>query len=153
NTDGTPFLNTVDEGLNYGEEYDFISVEQQSPVSPLVMFMVIVAQSTLHVLDGQTTAGNIKSSVNGVPQPLSYYIHPFDPAFGESPDVLVDGEVHELPYIQSILNAIYILESSVNNIASIYITEHTGFDFEMAGNVFEGTLIPNEGFLQQLEVV
>jgi hypothetical protein len=113
NTDGTPVINTVPEELNYGTEYQIATAEQYRPCDG-IYFMVVAAKQGMH--------GNIDkkyyASLNGVPQLLVYYVHPFR----------LDGSVPNtnlgaLSDIASFLGALYLTEGAVNNIVSIYITD------------------------------
>lgn len=138
NADGTPVVNTVDEGLHYGQDYDVIGTDVFMPTS--MLYLVIVAKSTLHVADGYPSAGYIKASMNGSAQPLSTYIHPFD-VFGNSPITQIDSSIYTLPSIINLLNSIYTQESAVNNIVSMYITDHVGIDFK-----YENSTLIADGF-------
>jgi hypothetical protein len=113
NTDGTPVINTVPEELNYGTEYQIATAEQYRPCDG-IYFMVVAAKQGMH--------GNIDkkyyASLNGVPQLLVYYVHPFR----------LDGSVPNtnlgaLSDIASFLGALNLTEGAVNNIVSIYITD------------------------------
>lgn len=112
-SDGSPIINTVDEGLAYGSEYRVVSAEQYRPCDG-VYFLVCVTKKLMHGLN----SGAYYASVNGVPQPLVYYIHPF----------LLDGEVPStnlgaLGKIGDFLQAIYTDTAAVNNIVSLYVTD------------------------------
>jgi hypothetical protein len=47
NTDGSPVINTVDEGLNYGSNYETVNVINWKPYTN-VLFLVIVTKSLMH---------------------------------------------------------------------------------------------------------
>jgi hypothetical protein len=47
NTDGTPVINTVDEGLNYGSDYEVVDVLNYKPIDNLY-YLVIVTKQTMH---------------------------------------------------------------------------------------------------------
>lgn len=124
NEDGTPIIRTVDEGLDYGTEYETVSIENWIPYDR-VFFLVIVCKQRMDFVSNE-----IEPSLNGSPQPLSYYVHPFK----------LDGSV---PYVKSyndvmlnlskpdkVLLELYKMEVAQNNIVSIYVTEHIGQDFD-----------------------
>jgi hypothetical protein len=71
-TDGSPVINTVDEGLNYGTNYETVNVLNWKPYND-ILFMVIVMKETAHLSGTQVP----QASINAVPQPLCYYVHPF----------------------------------------------------------------------------
>ena len=126
---GNPVRNTLDEGLDYGTEYDVINVERVIP-SNGYKWLVIISKERLH---GSGDYG-IDPSFIGVPQPLTYYITPFLPG-GETPLVdIPDDDMSEPEPITSpetILKNIYEDEQAVDNIVSIYITESPGFGVDI----------------------
>lgn len=122
--DGTPIVNTVDEGLDYGTEYDIVSAEHFNPPNDLY-YLVIVTKSLLHS-EGGATPNTIKSSIIGVPQPLCYYIHPIR-RDGTSPNVSIGGSNLNITSMSTLLSNIYSQDDAVDNIVSLYITEHIGY--------------------------
>jgi hypothetical protein len=118
-SNGAPIINTVDEGLDYGTEYETVSVTNYSPNDD-ILFLVIVSKETIH-----TTPTVIKPSFNGMPQPLTYYIHPFRMVGGE-PIVMVDGQTRSVSPINTALKGLMSNEQAVNNVVSIYVTEYPG---------------------------
>lgn len=119
NTDGSPVVNTIDEGLNYGTEYETVQVTHYKPNDD-ILFLVIVAKEAMHV-----SPSVITPTFNGMPQPLTYYIHPFRLVGGE-PILLIDGEQRTLSPILDTLKGIFSLENSVNNVVSLYVTDFFG---------------------------
>jgi hypothetical protein len=108
-----PIVNTVDEGLNYGSEYNIVSVENYRPCDG-VYFLVVVAKQGMH--------GNIDKayygSINGLPQLLVYYIHPFR-LDGSTPPT----DLGNLSSVVDMLGAMYTQDNAVNNIVSMYVTD------------------------------
>lgn len=115
NDDGTPVINTIDEGLDYGTEYETISVENIRPNGGY-KWLVIVTKTPLHM-----DTGEAEPTVIGTPQPLSYYMVPFKDN-GDTP--LVNGEPVTMPEL--LLKEIYKDEQAVNNVVSLYVTDYTG---------------------------
>ncbi|MCU7526199.1 MAG: phage tail protein [Ignavibacteria bacterium] len=124
NSDGTPIVNTVDEGLMYGTEYDTVSVKQWIPHTD-TYFLVIVSKQTLH--GGSANVGKIVPTINGNVQPLSYYVHPFKKN-GSTPNVTLDGMDINLSSVQDVLTCLYSQTTAVNNIVSLYITDYIGYN-------------------------
>jgi hypothetical protein len=125
NTDGSPVLNTVDEGLNYGTEYDTIYVNEFSPNGGY-KWLVIISKTLMH-----TDTPSITPVVVGLPQPLSIYLVPFmdddtvpNIHFDGTGDFGIGDATISKP--TDVLKALYIDESAVNNIVSLYITDFTG---------------------------
>jgi hypothetical protein len=123
NTDGSPVLNTIDEGIHYGTEYDTVKVDNYLPYTN-IYFLVIVSKTALHL-----TSTPITPVLNGSPQPLSYYICPFR-MDGTSPHLQVGavGLTTTNSTFDKVLTAIYTDEASVNNVVSLYVTEYFGYN-------------------------
>jgi hypothetical protein len=121
NSDGSPVVNTVDEGLNYGTDYKTVNITQVIPHND-VFFLVMVCQRRMDV-----NSKEIDPVVNGSIQPLSYYVHPFK-LDGTIPYITFDGIHQSLSPIEDVLKALYTSTETVNNIASLYITEYIGHD-------------------------
>lgn len=118
NTDGTPRTFTLDEGLNVGEHYETVSIEKYVPFGD-VHFLVIVTKSAMH----SGSENKITPNVNGHPQPLNYYIHPFK-MDGTKPTVNIGGTTVHLSEPLEVLQGIFTQEGAVNNVVSVYITEY-----------------------------
>lgn len=120
NVDGTPVLNTLDEGLYYGDEYETIGIQEFKPYKDL-FFMVIVTKERM---DTTFTSG-VSPTINGLPQPLSYYVHPFK-LDGTNPNIMLAGEGAGLSPIKDLLAGLYKNENAVNNVVSLYVTDYIG---------------------------
>lgn len=121
NADGTPVVNTLDEGLDYGSEYQTVKVQQFTPMSD-TFFLVVVCKQRMDV-----NSDKIEPNVNGGIQPLTYYVHPFK-MDGSVPGITVDGMSQTLSPVADVLKALYTSTVAVNNIANLYITEYIGHD-------------------------
>lgn len=138
NTDGSPVINTVDEGLNYGTVYDVVQAEQYRTYSDLY-FMVIITKTAIH-------SGSEKqyiNSVNGLPQNMIYYVHPFK-LDGSVPD----SNLTLTPLVGAVVNTMYLSEDAVNNIVSIYVTDmlpdnpfYDGTSITFNSDYYEGVTI------------
>jgi hypothetical protein len=128
NADGTPRLHLADEGLDYGDDYDIVNITNYKPYGG-VYWLVIVAKERLHT----NLVKEVVPNINGSPQPLSYYIHPFM-LDGSTPTVNIQGEGVALQPIAEVLKHLYKQDGAVGNIVSLYVTEYPGIDFfEMEG--------------------
>lgn len=119
NADGSPVINTVDEGLNYGTDYKTVKVDQFVPFND-TYFLVIVCKQRMDV-----NGNEIEPTLNGIIQPLTYYIHPFKLS-GGVPSITVDGMNQVLSPVADVLKALYTSTVAVNNIVSLFITEYIG---------------------------
>jgi hypothetical protein len=133
NTNGTPVVNTQDEGLDYGTEYETVQVAKYIPYGK-VFFLVIVCSQTMH--GGTADTPEITPVLNGSPQPLTYYIHPFK-MDGTSPKVTLDGTLQTISPIASVLKNLYKQTDAVNNIVSLYITEYLGIDIPYSNDTLQ----------------
>ena len=124
---GDPIAYTANENIDYGTEYETVSVSQYTPYEDL-LFLVIVSKGTLHN-DASTTPKITEKEIvpihNGLPQPLSYYVHPFR-RLGGSLTTKVNGVVRSLSNIRKALTNLFTFDSSVNNIVSLYVTDYIG---------------------------
>jgi hypothetical protein len=108
-----PIVNTVDEGLNYGSEYNIVSVQNYRPSND-IYFMVVCAKQLMHGIND----GAYYGSLNGTPQIMTYYVHPF--RLNNSP---VSTNLGSVSSVIDVLGAMYTKDTAVNNIVSIYITD------------------------------
>lgn len=148
NSDGTPVINTVDEGLNYGSEYDTTFVQNYQPNGGY-KWLVIVTKNPIHTGVPQ----EITPTVIGVPQPLTVYLLPFKDD-DTIPNIFLEklnvGVMLSKP--SEVLTNIYKGVSAVNNVVSLYITDYTGIPtiysgglitFPTNSNDIEPAQIPN----------
>lgn len=132
NTDGTPVINTIDEGLNYGSEYDNVYAERFTPYAD-IYFLVIVTKSLMHDL-ADANSNDIYPTINASPQPLNYYVHPFK-LDGSDPVVWDGAESIVLSKPTKVLEALYKLDDAVNNVVSLYITDYIGTNMSFSDGV------------------
>lgn len=123
NPDNSLVINTIDEGLNYGTEYETVAVQQYRPFDDL-LFLVIVSKSAMHTGSG-ATANEITPKTIGMPQPLSYYVHPFK-IDGSTPSLSIAGASRSLSSINNALKGIFKQDDAVNNVVSLYVTDNIG---------------------------
>ena len=134
NSDGTPVINTVDEGLNYGSDYDTVYEHKYVPMN-WYKWLVVVSKTVLH--EG-SNKGKIIPTVIGTPQPLSYYLIPFKDNQGVPPYVYgynQSGEDYMLvDSVTECLKALFTNSQAVNNVVSMYVTDHIGVDTSVTEN-------------------
>jgi hypothetical protein len=131
NEDGSPVVNTIDEGLNYGNEYDTTSVINYQPTQGW-KWLVILSKTPIH-----NEATNEHSPVViGTPQPLTTYMIPFKDD-DTIPPVIIPKTSQNIIISKptKILTQLYKNEASVNNIVSLYITDYTGIPVTIANDV------------------
>lgn len=145
NNDGSPVVNTVEEGLDYGKEYDIVDVNEYRPANG-IYYLVVASKSMLHndltpearlfateeepepePEPTPETENKIQASLNGAPQPLCYYILPFK-LDGSVVPTSVGGSSVGNSGIKTVLSNLYSHTAAVNNIVSLYVTEHLGYN-------------------------
>lgn len=131
NSDGTPVINTQDEGLNYGTEYDNVHVENVT-INGGYKWLVIISKSTLHQ---GSTAKAIVPTVVGTTQPLTYYIVPFMDDDSVPVVDLGSSTTVSVSKPSEILKNLYTNTDAVNQIVSIYITDYVGFPVTLVSGV------------------
>lgn len=129
NSDGSPVINTIEEGLNYGSDYEVVENMQYIPYNT-IFFLVIVCTRKMH--GGTAEKNKIEPMLNGSPQPLTYYIHPFK-MNGSIPTTTMDGTAINLSPINDVLKSLYKQKDAVNNIANLYVTEYPGIPIARDG--------------------
>lgn len=121
NSEGQPIINTVDENLNYGLEYDIVKVQKYQQFDG-IKFLVIVTKTPIH----GDYANKIAPSVIGSPQPLSYYFIPFKND-NTTPNVQLENEtqmIMDSPI--TVMKKLYEDDKAVNNVVSLYVTDFIG---------------------------
>lgn len=130
NSDGTPVINTIDEGLNYGTEYDNTAIYNWTPNNGY-KWLVIVAKEVMHVSDD---VKKIVPTVIGTPQPLTYYLLPFKDDDTTANVVTTNGSGGVMSKPSDVLKNLYKGDNATNNIVSIFVTDHTGIESTTSGN-------------------
>lgn len=120
-SDTVPRINTIDEGLYYGEEYD---IKNYYPIeNPHKMrYFVIVSKSPLHDTGG---ADDENASFVISPQPLSYYYIPFGPE-GINAVYIKGSNSTPLTPPDRVMDFLSGSEENVNKVVSFYVTDDIG---------------------------
>lgn len=124
NADGSPVINTIDEGLNYGVEYDTVYAKHFE-LNEGYRWLVMVTKTPVHT-EGEK---GIDPSYIGVPQPLSYYVVPFKG--NKTPTILLGSNDYVVTQPTRILKELYTNEKATNNIVSLFVTEHIGLSVDV----------------------
>lgn len=128
-SEGRPIVNTQDEGLDYGLEYDDVHVTHYVPNSG-IKFFVMVCTKIMHA-DTNSKDKSI-ATYNGSAQPLTYYVVPI--TLDGQPIKVMDGE-SDIPMTspEKLLSTVYETEGATKNIVSIFMTDSIGCPFTVAG--------------------
>ena len=126
NSDGSPVINTVDEGLNYGTEYDnHLTTRIRTQLNGGYKWLVIVTKTPIE----SGAENEVEAKLIGNPQPLTYYILPFKDN-DMTPSVIIEGDDYPIVPPTRLLSEIYKDEQAVNNVVSLYVTDYTGIKTE-----------------------
>jgi hypothetical protein len=117
NNDGSPVINTIPEDLNYGTEYTIKNVQHYRPYADLY-FLVVVTKKPIHSEAIKNGAG-FTTSVNGLPQPLCFYVHPFY----LNNDIVPASNLSLSSQVTDVILAMYSSTDAVNNVVSMYVTD------------------------------
>lgn len=124
NADGSPVINTIDEGLNYGVEYDTVYAKHFE-LNEGYRWLVMVTKTPVHTKREK----GIDPSYIGVPQPLSYYVVPFKG--NKTPTILLGSNDYVVTQPTRILKELYTNEKATNNIVSLFVSEHIGLSVDV----------------------
>jgi len=127
NSDGSPVINTIDEGLNYGDAYDDVHVTHFVPNSG-IKFLVLISTKMLHGTQKEKSV----ATYNATAQPLTYYVLPVT-LTGEPIKVMIGGQDIPVASPEKLLSTVYDSESSQKAIVSIFMTDSIGCPFTVAG--------------------
>ena len=123
-SNGLPVLNTIDEGLNYGLEYQ--TVYNKSLKVGNLYYLVIVSTKKIGNTESRETINFV-----GTPTPVYFYIIPYfyssDYAYI---NITYDGRTYRTPRLEEIMEELKGSEEIVNSIVSLYITTQCGIDIE-----------------------
>lgn len=121
-SNGIPFINTIEEGLDYGREYTTTNVTQFHP-SDGVNFLVILTSEAMPLGEKEDKSGG---SIVGGPSPFSYYILPIN-SNGEVYKPNGAGNADFGEYMAFLTTK----EPFLNKIVGMYLTSYTGLPFKI----------------------
>ena len=123
-SNGLPVLNTVDEGLDYGLEYQ--TVYNKSLRVGSLYYLVIVSTKKIGNTESRETINFV-----GMPTPLYFYIIPYFYSSNYTyVDITYDGRTYRTPRLEEIMEELKGSEEIVNSIVSLYVTTNCGLDIE-----------------------
>lgn len=122
-SNGLPIINTIDEQINYGLEYR-TRYTQELKVSSLY-YLVIASTKQI----GETSASETDKYV-GMPNPVFYYIIPYNLDSNQTISVTYAGETKMVANLYEIFKKIAGDKEVVNSIVSLSLTVYTGINFQ-----------------------
>ena len=123
NQDGTPVINTIDEGLNYGSDYKTIYKTKCN--NDNIIWLCAITKSSIQRLIGQTTitTGNIAH----IRQTLHYTLVPIDL---DGQLVTINGTAPGVSFLTSLGDD----SSTVGQLVSLFYTPYVPFNYTLDGN-------------------
>lgn len=136
---GDPVVNTLDEGLNYGNEYENVDVRYVRPYNG-IYFLVMACKKPIHSVGNVDEGGyldysdeKVSAGFSGVPTPINYYILPFK----FSKDEVKIRNVNEKPKkwkprnVLDFMDHVFENDKAVNNVVSLYISDIVSGSIEL----------------------
>ena len=121
NDDGTPVINTLDEGLAYGSDYITTNIKQYEQLEGII-WAIIVSKVDLRSVPNKNYGG---STVSNIPTPLYYYGVPISANGNNIGNFTVNGT--KVSTIQDIWNLFTTNSDFVGSIVSMYYTSYVPF--------------------------
>lgn len=144
NSDGTPVINTLDEGLAYGSDYIITSVRRYEQV-PNVIWAVIVCKNDLMYYGQGKKYGGI--TVGNVQTPLYFYTVP---VALNGKDVSLNGQV--VDPIEDIFNLFTSNTDFVGSAVSMYYTSYMPFAFSSSESNTTITITTLDGGTNNIQI-
>lgn len=142
NNDGTPVINTLDEGLSYGYDYECYNIEHVQQCDNII-WAVLVSKLNLVTYPTKLYAG---SRTGKIPTTLYYYCVPIR-IDNANIDLKVNGK--QVSSVQSIISKFQNDTNFVNNLVSFYYTDTIPCEVSFDGN---DNIISNSSYLDVFEV-
>lgn len=146
---GNPQINTQDEGLDYGNEYETTTIRHHKPMGSY-KWLVMVSKTMMHI---SNETGEPNPARIGLPQPLSYYLIPFHETTGVPP-LFQSGSSASVGISDpmKVLKALYNGDKAVGNIVSIYVTENIGSKAHISKEGSVDKITVNDGVIKKVIV-
>jgi hypothetical protein len=124
NSDGTPVINTLDEGLAYGDDYK--TVYKRKCNNDNIIWLVAITKLPMHmILSGGGTAA--PSNIGGVRNPLFFTLLPLDL---DNENVTINGNRPDYTNILLLGQD----EQTVGQLVSLYYTPYVPFEYSLSNN-------------------
>ena len=142
NNDGTPVINTLDEGLAYGYDYECYNIEHVQQCDNII-WAVLVSKLNLISYPTKLYGG---SRTGKIPTTLYYYCVPIR-VDNANIDLKVNGK--QVSSVQSIISKFQNDTNFVNNLVSFYYTDTIPCEVSFDGN---DNITSNSSYLDVFEV-
>lgn len=136
NKDGTPVINTIDEGLNYGSDYKTIYKRKCNDDN--IIWVVAITKTSIENLLGSSVSNF--GRIGNIYQPLHYTLMPIDL---DGTIVTINGKIGGYTFIMDLGKD----SQTVGQLVSLFYTSYVPFDYNLDGNNNITTNDPNVHFV------
>ena len=121
NSDGTPVINTLDEGLAYGEDYK--TTYKRKCNDDNIIWLVAITKSPIEIILGQTSA--YVGPVGNIYQPLHYTLLPVDL---DGTNITINGKQTGDTFLMDLGQD----SSTVGQLVSLFYTAYVPFNYSVS---------------------
>ena len=121
NNDGTPVINTLDEGLAYGEDYK--TVYKRKCNDDNIIWLVAITKSPIEIILGQTLANT--GPVGNIYQPLHYTLLPVDL---DGTNITINGKQTGDTFLMDLGQS----RETIGQLVSLFYTAYVPFNYSVS---------------------
>ena len=142
---GFPIINTLEEGLDYGSDYEIVDMQKFEQCENTI-WCVIISKVALESIPAFKYGG---STIGGIQTSLYFYILPIDITTGDSLTISVNGGV-AMPFnpLSDLFNLFSTNEDFVGSIVTMYYTSYVPLPVTRSGNTIN---VPS-GFINRVDI-
>lgn len=143
--DGFPVINTLEEGLDYGSDYQIVDMQKFEQCENTI-WCVVISKVALESIPTFKYGG---STIGGIQTPLYFYILPLDITTGNSLTISVNGG-GAMPFnpLSDLFNLFSTNADFVGSIVTMYYTSYVPLPVTRVGNIIN---VPS-GFIDRVSV-
>lgn len=132
NADGSPVINTVNEGLDYGSEYVTKSISFNENDLYWLVFVTSLTEDEIYQVNGEEVTGSLGTGIlSGVPNELVYLVYPI---YAKQPSLPVQIKTEHIQSmtgsLEDLLYALRVSPTLVNKVKNIYLTPYLPLYYE-----------------------
>ena len=130
NADGTPVINTVNEGLDYGSEYVTKSIDYGKLTEYWIVFVTSLTENEIYDVNNREVTGLGSGILCGVPNELTYFAYPLTKKGTTNVQLENDIIIGDISSLDKILDSFRNSELLVNKLKNVYITPYLPISYE-----------------------
>lgn len=142
---GFPVINTLEEGLDYGSDYQIVDMQKFEQCENTI-WCVVISKVALESIPSFKYGG---STIGGIQTPLYFYILPIDITTGNSLTISVNGG-GAMPFnpLSDLFNLFSTNADFVGSIVTMYYTSYVPLPVTRSGNIIN---VPS-GFIDRVSI-